>query len=83
MPRWTPPSARCAPKLRLLPYTLSRDTTKRFKEAQNAFAEDNYRTTFPALPHWNAALWANFPFRGIARIDSKVCYLKHRSELHW
>ena len=58
-------------------------SVKRFKEAHNAFAEENYRTTFPTLPQWNAALWANFPFRGIARVDSKVCYLKHRYDLHW
>lgn len=56
---------------------------RRFKEAQHALAEENYRTTFPTLPQWNVALWANFNFRGIARVDSKVCYLKHRSELHW
>src|SRR3977135_3613249 len=37
MPRGTPPSARCASKLRLLPYTLSRDTTKAF--GGQAFAE--------------------------------------------
>jgi len=27
VPRWTSPSARCGSKLRLPPYTLSRDTT--------------------------------------------------------
>ncbi len=56
---------------------------KRFKEAHHAFAEANYRKTFPCLPQWTPSVWSNFTFHGIARVDSKVCYLKHRSELHW